>query len=101
MAGRILWPIAASAALAFIGAMFLMGMPGVLFLNLFGDMERLGGQTPEAWNAMMRVTALAPAGAPPAIWALWAVRPSARWMWTALAGAAGYFCGGCAAAYFA
>jgi hypothetical protein len=101
MAGRILWPIAAAVALAFAGSMFLMGMPGVFFLNLAGEMERFEGTYAESWNAIMRVSALAPLGVPPALWALWAIRPGARWVWTALAGAFGYVVGGSAAAYLA
>jgi hypothetical protein len=101
MAGRILWPVVAAAALAFLGAMFLMGMPGAFFLNIAGDMGRFEGSSAESWNTMMRVSALAPLGVPPAVWALWSVKPSARWIWTGLAGALGYVSGGSLAACLA
>jgi hypothetical protein len=100
MARRILWPLAAAFALAFAGAMFLLGMPGAFFLNIFGDAERFAGANAEAWTAMQRISWLAPLGVPPAIWALGALWPRASWYWWWLAGFAGYIVGGAIATQF-
>jgi hypothetical protein len=94
----VIGPIVIAAALSIGGALMLFGMPSALFLNMFGDIERFRGNSPEVWTAMIQISAVSPLGVAPALWLLWAVRPRAAWYWSWAAGLAGYAAGGAVAA---
>lgn len=99
MIWRALWPMLLAAALALISANFLLGLPGAFFIDGLLEPGRVAAIGPGAMGVAITVSMLAPFGIAPAMWAMTALRPDARWWQWTCAGIAGYLIAGAIATF--